>query len=638
MDLSNRQGRREQGQRIQTAVERAGLSIEELANRIGCSRALIYQYLSGSTLAQPDRLQQIAALCGVSLAYFYSDTDERPTAEAGVDRAVSAAMTPQDVTQRLSDGLRSLQELADAQAGSPDYRALASTCERILSIAFQLGDRQAQTRAQLRLGNSLLYLAEFPRAADALSRAISLAMENGDGGAESAARQSLGNALLQMGRSEEAREQFSRIASGSDFTGRWQGTLSLGSVDELRGDYQQAMQRFDEAAAILEEGEAAGLTSQDEMAVGQVYINTNRRNVYMDGGDFQGARPLAERGLSDAESMGNPDQHLEARFDLAWCDFHVGRWQQAHYGLTKTLQLARFVGDQGRENVTRAWLGIFHAAAGDYDSAIEFGKDALAKSLSRGDRRSELYAQLALADAYTGQTRRDSEARYHAGQALAVATALRQERQEAECRIRMARVSIQAKEWTDARDAASRALVLSARLGARHLESLARQSLGEALLGEFEYTLAAVASHAAAKGGTQGSDAGASDAMRRQAEEEAVAALQISEDVGLSEGLWRSRGTLARLAALEGGDTARQEHLLREAAATIETLRAALTEAGIPDTLLENHDCAAIYLRLAKLLHAAGRMQETTDLLEQTGWPPLTAQLTAGWSADSSIG
>src|SRR5476651_1691436 len=88
MDLSNRQGRREQGQRIQTAVERAGLSIEELANKIGCSRALIYQYLSGSTLAQPDRLQQIAIECGVSLAYFYDDELQ----ETSVTSVTSAAV------------------------------------------------------------------------------------------------------------------------------------------------------------------------------------------------------------------------------------------------------------------------------------------------------------------------------------------------------------------------------------------------------------------------------------------------------------------------------------------------------------------------------------------------------------------
>ncbi|HLJ56401.1 MAG TPA: hypothetical protein VKT77_15285, partial [Chthonomonadaceae bacterium] len=484
-----------------------------------------------------------------------------------------------------------------------------------------------------------LYLAEFPRAADALQRAIALAIANADQGAESAARQSLGNALLQMGRTEEAREQFARIAAGPDFTGRWQGTLSLGSIDELRGDYQQAMLRFDEAAAILEEGEAAGATSPNELAIGQIYINTNRRNVYMDGGDFRGARPLAERGLSDAESMGHADQHLEARFDLAWCDFHVGRWQQAHYGLTKTLQLARFVGDQGRENVTRAWLGIFLASAGDYDSAIAYGKDALAQSLSRGDRRSELYAQLALADAYTGQTRRDSEARYHAGQALAVASALRQERQEVECRIRIARVSIQTGDLVEARDSAGRALATSLRLGARHLESLARQCLGEALSGEAEPG-AADAQGPVAAGSRAASSAPGTDAktMLERAETEAETALRIAEELGLAEGIWRANGTLARIAALRGEDVARQETPLRAAIATVESLRAALTEAGIPDTLLENHDCAALYVRLARLLHSSGRAQETTDLLDQTGWPPLAAQLASEWAADGSAG
>src|SRR5882724_6655668 len=104
MDLSTKQGRREQGQRIQRAVERAGLSIEELANRIGCSRALIYQYLSGSTLAQPDRLQQIANECGVSLPYFYSDAEEAQTAETPVTPAPAETPRAPGVTLPVTAG------------------------------------------------------------------------------------------------------------------------------------------------------------------------------------------------------------------------------------------------------------------------------------------------------------------------------------------------------------------------------------------------------------------------------------------------------------------------------------------------------------------------------------------------------
>ena len=67
--------------------------------------------------------------------------------------------------------------------------------------------------------------------------------------------------------------------------------------------------------------EEEGSATEDEIAVGRLYVTTNRRNVYMDGGDFRGAKQLAERGMADAEARGNADQHLEARFDLAWCDF-----------------------------------------------------------------------------------------------------------------------------------------------------------------------------------------------------------------------------------------------------------------------------------------------------------------------------
>src|SRR5438046_2619573 len=134
MDLSTRQGRREQGILIQKVVERAGLSVEELANRIGCSRALIYQYLSGTTLAQPDRLQQIASVAGVPLAYFYSGelADEPKRGKRGAaDFAAS----------RVAERIQQLEELAKSQESPPDWSALASTCERVLGLAPQAYDR-----------------------------------------------------------------------------------------------------------------------------------------------------------------------------------------------------------------------------------------------------------------------------------------------------------------------------------------------------------------------------------------------------------------------------------------------------------------------------------------------------------------
>jgi tetratricopeptide (TPR) repeat protein len=598
MDLTTKNGRREQGLRIQRAVERANLSIEELANRIGCSRALIYQYLAGTTLAQPDRLQNIARECGVTLTYFYTE-EETPLASAPA-QTPTAGITPQDITPRLTENLRLLTEIAEAQESPPDYRSLAATCERILSLAGQLGDHATQARAQKRLGNARLRMADFPKAVEALQKAIQYAQETDDKVSEAGARQSLGNALLAMGRISEAREQFTQIAGGTVFDGRWQGTLSLGCIHEMQGEYAKAMARFDEAAGMLEEAEANGTSSPNAVASAMLYVNTNRRNVYMDGGDFAGARPLAEKCLAAAEAIGNADQHLEARFDLGWCDFATGRWASAYRDWTMTLQLARFLGDQGRETMARAWLGILLAALGDYDTAIAYGKDALALALSHGDRRAELYAQLALADAYIATTNRDSEARYHTNQALAVTVALRYERGEIECRLRLARLSAQTDDLMELRDAASRSLVLAQRLGATHLESLAHHWLAHAWLREGEIT---------------------------QAEQEATHALQIAQAQNQTEAIWRASDLLAEI-ALRKQNPIEAEALLRGAIHEIEALRGQLRQADIPDSLLENTDTLAVYARLASLLREQKGEDSVNELLEQTGWFPLTTRFT----------
>jgi tetratricopeptide (TPR) repeat protein len=271
------------------------------------------------------------------------------------------------------------------------------------------------------------------------------------------------------------------------------------------------------------------------------------------------------------------------------------------------LQLARFVGDQGRQTLARAWLGILKAAAGDYDTAIENGKDALALALSHGDRRSELYAHLALADAYIGQGERHSEARYHASQAMAVATSQRQDRHEIECRLRFAHLASQTRDYDDQREAASRALALAMRLGARHLEALARCWLASALLHARRETTAKVAPHEAAR-------------------IEADAALRISSEIGLQEGIWRANAALADICAA-AGDAEGQEAHARAAVAALEQVRRTLAESDLADTLLESGEYLEVYERLGEILRLNGRRDELATYLDQIAWPPLTERL-----------
>ncbi len=593
MDLSTRQGRREQGLRIQSAVERAGLSIEDLAAQIGCSRALIYQYVSGSTLAQPDRLQQIAAKCGVQLSHFYND-DAAP-----VETSVPAS-DPVDVTHRIQESLRSLEELADAQASAPNHKALVATSERLVSLAQQAGTAMEQGRAFERLGNALLAIGDYPGAATAFQRASEHAVQANDVRMLAAVRQNLGNALLSQGFNSAAREHFEWVAGSSQGPSvRWRGLLAVGALDEQEGAYKEAMHRFDEAAVLLEEAAEGGVISEEEANIGLLYVNANRTNVYMDGSDFDDARKLAVDCASRAEAQGSADQFLEARFNIAWCDVHTARWADAITGLATLSQLARFVQDQRRDSLANGWLAISRACVGDFETALNLAKDAFATALARGDRLSELYAQMGLADAYTGIAQRQTEALYHANQALSVARAMRLDRAEAEARSRLSALCEAGGDHAAARDHADRMLATANKLGARHLVAY----------------------------GTSLQNAARISAGETVSNSELELAVEMAYATTYCEAVMHSTWVLCRH---EETTASRQQEVLERAIAIIELGRKGLIGASIIDTVLENDTFFRLYKRLANAYSLQNKESQLQSFLEETGWPPLLA-----WNAGS---
>src|SRR5205814_8184301 len=115
-DLSTQEGRRQQGGRMKQAVRDAGLTLDELARLIGCSRALIYQYASGASLAQSDRLQQIAQAVGKPLPWFFQEDDGEPEPA----RATSTAAEEQDALQAERDRLAAERTRAEQRRAADD--------------------------------------------------------------------------------------------------------------------------------------------------------------------------------------------------------------------------------------------------------------------------------------------------------------------------------------------------------------------------------------------------------------------------------------------------------------------------------------------------------------------------------------
>ena len=591
MDLSRREGRAEQGHRIQEAIDAAGLSLADVARRIGCSRALLYQYLSGQVLAQPDRLQAIAELSERPLAWFYTTADEPlPAAERDVElERLRRALDDEKLDwqrQRGREVYEQLTRLADAQGGPPDFASLRRTAEQLVSRARDLGDAEALAAAQFRLGNACYALGDLEATRSAMSAAVSSFRELSSPERERAARQTLGAALAGLGERDRALTEFDQVMDGGGFANAWRGRLGRADVFEALGRGEAALDELQAAEALLaDEPESA------DRQWAELYIAAATANVYMLHDDYQPALELARHCEPLAEELACVSQHIEARLNLGVANLRLGRLEESSAAFEDALRLARLTGDAERAAVARACRAELLAVLGCADAARAEGKDALAAALSLGSVRGEVLAHTALTEAYRrfGEA---NEALYHAQQGVAAAAGHGLIKSEAVLRLALAKARLALGEGAAAE--ARRAAALAEGLGARQVQA------GAAAL------LAALAR-----------DSGAMD----EADKQAKLAGELADQTGAWELRWRLDAHAAEGQA-EAAPHAAAEAMAQVARAILE-VQDRLTANGVDAGLLEDEGRLSIVATAIEYQIAAGRTDAARALVSAAGWPPL---------------
>ncbi|MCA1596873.1 MAG: helix-turn-helix domain-containing protein [Chloroflexi bacterium] len=512
MDLTSRAGRLEQGRRIQQAADDMGLSLEELAREIGCSRALIYQYVSGGVPAQPARLQKIARRAGRPLTFFYEDPaseldssggpqdshgglQEEPPERVTEDLAARSpgdqetafssrpcetepARTPaaratagesEELVARIA--LPYLEELADTQEAFGDTRGLVAACERIVPFARELHNRESEARAWLRIGNARIQRGHHDMAIPALQLALSLFERLGNSRLALSCHQSMGNSKLSLGDLDGARGEFQLVADGPAWMNRWQGTVSLAAVFEQQGDYRLALEQC-EAALEIVNSSTREPTAVVEAA--RCYVLSNQANVYLACGDFPHAVQLSRELGRMAERVNQRDQFTESLLNLGICHIYSGEWAAAQEEIARAMDLARFSDDRPRWGFAQAWRASLLCLLGSPDEAKKEAKDALRIGVETADRRCEVQAHLALAEAYL-QSSAPQEALYHADQAVHGGATALDRSQEMLARLRRSAALVAVGQADAALAEIGRVLQSSTAHGLRHLEALARE-------------------------------------------------------------------------------------------------------------------------------------------------------------------
>lgn len=565
IDFSTREGRKQQGQLIQQAAEAVGLSLEALAREIGCSRALIYQYVSGTTLAQPDRIQQIALRTGKPLAFFYGGDDT----------------VPLSVSERL-DGL---QQLLAAQVAPPDAGAALATTEQIVTLARQAGDLHAEANARLRQVNLLMHRGEMVRALQAIEQSLPFFQAQQFSAHLRAAEQNRGHTLFALGRIDEAEACFTRLTEQGEWEARWQGLVSLAGIAEHRGDYRKALERLGEALTLKD---VAPTPRAGEIL--HLYVCGNLANVHLACGDLRAAVEDAQAAIDLALQQGNRDQYLEAMLTIGVCRRWEGALPASRRQLEGAARWARLSDDRGREALAAAELGRTLVAMGRLDEGRAHGREALQQAIATGARRAELAAQLALSESYLGEGV-GAEARYHAAQARELSEFLDQRAAQAEALAALGEACLLLSREREAREAFAAAAAFAEEIGARLLAL--RAAIPLAVLD------------------------GAADPAALLDQARALEAPPVS---------WAAWLAAARIARARG-DADAAIGACRRAIEIVAALRASLADEPAGDTWLESRPAWEPYLELAALLRGQGRTEDLAALLAAVDWPPLAAAL-----------
>ena len=359
MDLRNGTGRKELGRRIQAAIAGAGYqSLAVFAEALGCSRALIYQYVNGDVLAQLDRLCEIAELTDRPLDWFLV-TD--PNGCAGEVQQLSERLEQaRERCERLESALadergarleganaarqallEALQELCRAQRAAGDAHGLVQSAARCGDLARSLGDAPGLMAARLHAGHAAWHLGRREAAEEALTEALAQAEELGDRRSELSARQELVRVWQASGRVEQAREQAQALADSERWWPRWAGTVALAALSEQVGDLDEAAERLSEAEAIIADAGAPA----EHVRMARVFVQSNRANIALARGHYAEAATDSERLHDLAAEVGLPDQVREATLDRALAAMRGGQIADAGMLIARLREWGQMAGD-----------------------------------------------------------------------------------------------------------------------------------------------------------------------------------------------------------------------------------------------------------------------------------------------------
>lgn len=444
-------------------------------------------------LAVPVReVVQMAAVIGrewplpILAAMRAGDDDLLPKVRAAEDGRIWSPIGERDYLFRhvlLRDAAYGMQlqqqrrelHLRAAQAIAQEYAEnLASQYSALVYHYREAGDREQERHYARLAGEAAALRYANAEAITFLSRALELSAED-----NLAERYTL---LL-------AREQVYDLRGNSE--GRAHDLAALDLLadtlddDGLRAEVAVRRSRYAEASsdyplAVAAAGQAAALAEKSGLTSTLVRAYRQWGWSLVRQGQYDAARPLTERSLSYARTIGDRAGESQALYDLGGGAMYQGDLAAAGKSFAESLELARQAGDRRLESQALNAVGSISRELSDYTAQQKMCEQSLRLNREIGNRRGE-----ALAVLWQGVLGLDfgdyQAARAAYEQSLELCRAIPDRYLECSLLINLAQIAHLSGDNVAAMDQARAALQIAESIGIEHLQSHALTFLGHAL-------------------------------------------------------------------------------------------------------------------------------------------------------------
>lgn len=346
------------GKKIKAAAAHAGLTLTDLAVKMGISRATLYAYVAGQIRPSEERILEVASITTLPVAFFAADG------------------------QTQSDRLEQILRLVDAMLTASNPHGAAEL------IDSHLDEVPANRRGDvfLRLGNAQIMEGSYQEAVPSLMRAKSEFTRIGDRHGAGRCSQSLGFCYAHIGPLSTAHAHFVEAEPLLNDADRWKPKVALAVVAERRGNYEDALRVIDRTQK-----------SFSDPAV-KLFCRGVRGNILASLASWPEVAKEEKEALAIAEELEVGDQIAERMIAISLAGVYLDD-PKTEFNIALCLGYLKSSGDKGRQALLTVVRSLFALSQGRTDEATDFAMSALTQAIKGRYRRAELGAYLRLAEA-----------------------------------------------------------------------------------------------------------------------------------------------------------------------------------------------------------------------------------------------